>query len=110
MSNNDKVDTVLGELTPEQFTGLLKKVRELELAKAQAPTTHEVERSFWHVVSGEFDTMVDVRDAPTEDDARNVAASPLQPWYVRQWTTDFYTMLVKVSRNEYIDWLRRGVR
>jgi hypothetical protein len=66
--------------------------------------------SYWHVVCGAFDTMVDKRDAETQDDAIVEAVSPLQPWYVRNINLDETPTVVQASRNEYIDWLKRGVK
>lgn len=75
----------------------------IERAK-QAETFH------WHIVDGLFDTMVDSRDASTEQDAVKFAYDPeqMQPWYSRQKEPVIPTSPArKVSYEEFRKWIRR---
>lgn len=63
--------------------------------------------SYWYIVCGPFDTFVDGREAATQEDALNVAYGPLQNWYVHGYIDK--VSVRPASRNEYIEWLKRGV-
>ncbi len=66
------------------------------------------ERKYWYVECGPFDTFVDGRDASNQDDALVVAYGPLQNWYVRGYIDK--VSIRPASKDEYLEWLQRGVR
>jgi len=89
---------------------LLKALRQVGVdVPDKAPTTlRDTSHPYWYITCGCFDTMVDKRDAETEDDALIEAFSPLQPWHAHK--SEEINSIKQVTRNEYVDWLRRGVK
>ena len=72
---------------------------------------------YWHIVDGEFDCMVDSRDAATPEEAVKFAYDPqqLQPWYSRH-ALDPQALLInkslaagakRVSSKEFRAWVRK---
>src|SRR5258708_3515063 len=89
---------------------LLDALRQLGVDVPNAfPTTLSQFVEYWHVYCGAFDTMVDGREAKNQDEALDVAVSALQPWYVRKISFAETPHVESSNRNEYIDWLKRGV-
>lgn len=90
---------------------LLKALREIGVnVPDKTPTSSE--HSYWHVYYRMFDTMIDSRDAKTQEEAALLAVLPLQPWYCRVPIEDLDQTfgIESVNRNKYLDWLKRGVR
>jgi hypothetical protein len=96
---------------------LLDALRRVGVAIPNQPTvvssrpieTKHSETKYWYIVSKHFETMVDSRDAATEEEAIEVAKTALHPWYVLD---DKGVEIVgsQTSRKFYIEWLQRGVR
>ena len=93
----------------------LEKVK--ALLSVQRSATHSAraklrdELGYWKITSGDFVTIVDQRDAPTEEYAWDVASQdPLQPWYfVGQNLRDAFaggTSVRYITHEQYCDWLR----
>jgi len=66
-------------------------------------------RRYWLVSNGSFSTVVNWRDASSVEEALKIAREDkMQAWYIND-LSDALTVK-EISRNDYIDWLRRGVR
>jgi hypothetical protein len=116
MSEQDKLDTVLGALTGEQLSVLLAKLRQSDLVKTQTHDPAHIatfEHFYGHIVRyGEFETFVSYNDAKSTADARAYAISNgrLQSWYFVEDDVDRIDRVTakQVSRNEFCDWLRES--
>ena len=101
MSNQDNTDAILAAL---RRAGMLPTT--LSVAPTVVPTLDK----YWHLTVDMFDTFVDYRDASSEDEALAVAMQPLHPWYVHsRFGTESGVHICESNRNEYIEWLKRGV-
>jgi hypothetical protein len=102
VSNDPNSDAILAAI---RRAGISIPGAEPIVLSASSPSI----RRFWLVSNGQFSTVVDWRDASSVEEALKVAREDgTQAWYVSELHD---TLLVKeISRNEYIDWLRRGVR
>ncbi len=107
MTNDPNSDALLDAL--RRIGVVIPDLPAIEVRTAK-PIVLSVERFYWHVYCGAFDTMVDYHDAKTPDDALNVAVTPLQPWYVRKISFAETPHVESATRNEYIEWLKRGVQ
>ncbi len=101
MSNQDNSDALLDAL--RRVGVVIPDLPAIEVRGVE-------ERWYWHVRRGAFDTMVDWRDASSQEEALAVAMTSLQPWYVREKEYADIPTVVRVTRNEYIDWLKRGIQ
>jgi hypothetical protein len=108
-------DNPLANLSPEQLSALLDKLRQQTQAKpcvvaqrCQQFVQQTPAQSYYKVMNGYFVTVLDPRDVSdvSPEAIKKAACEPLQPWYMSdEWSDSFgYTM---ITRNEYIDWLRR---
>jgi hypothetical protein len=97
-------------------TNLLDALRKLGVvipdAKPLQVNRRALEQTNWHVTIGQFDCMVDTRDASTAEEALRFATtrSCLQPWY---YTSDSLqngeqATVVSATHNDFVDWIRRG--
>jgi hypothetical protein len=82
-----------------------------EEGKPVLPASSPFIRRYWLVSIGSFSTVVDWRDATNSTEALKVAHEDgTQAWYVREPSQDTPFSAKEISRNEYIDWLKRGVK
>ena len=108
----------MSDLNAKTLYDALRKVGVVipELPTLSTNVVPIVERKYWHVSCGPFDTMVDFRDAASPDVALDAAVDPLQPWYVRRSQDELLAKfeyapnVEEASRDQYLDWLRRGVK
>ncbi len=107
MTNNPNSDALLDAL--RRVGVVIPDLSAIEV-RTTKPVVLSFERRYWHVYCGAFDTFVDYRDASNEQDALNVAVSSLQPWYVRKISFAQTPHVESATRNEYIDWLKRGIQ
>lgn len=117
VSDKPSIDTLLGTLTPQQLTELAQTLRKAKLLDyepivlrdVRVPNKSVTQQNFWLISKEAFSTVVDSRDAASEAEAIHVARTDaLQAWYINGHLADAITVK-QVSRNEYIDWLKRGV-
>lgn len=123
------INDIIASLKPNELEDLINKLRtgesyelneEQEAKLAHLPNRLSCEDiidrasfsdkyTYWHIVDGLFDTMVDSRDASTEQEAIKFAYNPeqMQPWYSMQNTTTHHSLAKKVSSEEFKKWVRR---
>src|SRR5271156_2305788 len=103
----EKDSNPLASLSQEQIAALLDKLRAVtQPATPSKPLV--VAPSYYKVTNGYFVTVLDPRDVVdvSPEAIKKAACEPLQAWYMSdEWSNTFgYTL---ITRNEYIDWLRR---
>ncbi len=100
MSNQDNTNALLSALRRHGIT----IPGEEPIVVRQA--VKRSERSYWLVRDGYFECCIDERDAPTAEIALDVAHSPIECWYFIGHRGEGIGRVTRITRNEYVDWLR----
>ena|SRR5271156_6638758 len=107
----EKDSNPLASLSQEQIAALLDKLRAVTqpatASKPSAPALVVAPQIYWHVVDGYFETTIDGRDAASAEIAFDKAQDTKQPWFFHGHFGELQGHSKAITRNEYIDWLRR---
>jgi hypothetical protein len=96
------------DVSPDLLAALQRLGVTIPETKPIAVRSYDERLTHWHIISGAFECMVDMRDAKTSQEALffSLEQTNLQPWYVRKEVVVETPSVLSVSRGQWIEWIR----